>query len=192
MTTKNKKITTPEFRVSFPAVFKPKSFEGQEPKFSIVMLFDKKNKEKLAALNEAIKLAATEKWGADKAKWPKNLKTPIRDGDEKELDGYAGHYFVTASSKQRPGLVDNKLNPILGEDEFYAGCYARATLQAFAYDTAVNKGVSFGLQNIQKLRDGDSFTGRRKAEDDFEAVDDGSDDASNYSNDNSDDEFGLG
>lgn len=182
-----KKVLTPEFRVSFPAVFKAKSFEGQEPKYSITMLFDKKAD--LTGLKKAIQAAAVEKWGEDKAKWPKNLRTPLRDGDEKELDGYAGHYFVNASSKQKPGLVNQKVEPIISEDDFYAGCYARATLQAFAYDTAGNKGVSFGLQNIQKLRDGDTFSGRRRPSDEFTAVEDGSDDASNY--ENQDDDLGL-
>jgi hypothetical protein len=166
---KSAKITTPEFRVSFPAVFKPKAFGEGEPKYSIVMLFDKK-KADLSALKKAYAEAATAKWG-DKSKWPKNLRNPFRDGDEKaETEGYEGCTFISASSKQRPGLVDQQLNPILTEDAFYGGCYARATLTAFAYDWMGNKGVSFGLQNIQKIRDGEAFSGRKRAEDDFEAL----------------------
>ncbi len=33
------KILTPEFRVSFPAVFEPSGMEGQEKKYSVTMLF---------------------------------------------------------------------------------------------------------------------------------------------------------
>jgi hypothetical protein len=80
-------------------------------------------------------------------------------------------------------VVDQRRNAISKEDNtFFSGCYARASLVAFAYDKMGNKGVSFALQNIQKTRDGEPFSGRKKAEDEFDAIEDGSDDAANYSN----------
>lgn len=163
-------VMTPEFRVSFPHVFKPNAFQNQEPKYSVQMLFDKDID--LKAMKRAAKAAAVDKWGADKAKWPRNLRLPFRDGNEKpDLDGYENVIFVSASSKQRPGVVDQRLQAVTEEDgTFYAGCYARATLRAFAYDAAGNRGISFGLQNLQKTRDGDPFSGRKKAEDEFDAV----------------------
>jgi hypothetical protein len=160
---------TPEFRASFPNVFTARSdFDGQEPKFSIVMLFDKKTD--ISALKKLCEQAVKEKWG-DKV--PKNLRSPFRDGDtdKPDMDGYAGCVFVRASSKGRPGLVDASVTPIVNQEDFYAGCYARATVNAFAYDKAGNQGVAFGLQNVQKLRDGEPFSGRTKAEDDFDATD---------------------
>lgn len=161
------KVLTPEFRVSFPSVFQAKSnFDGQEPKYSIVMLFPKTAD--LSRLKAIAKQALDEKWPGDKK--PKNLRTPLRDGDEKELEGYAGHIFINCSTKLKPGIVNANRDPIISPDEFYAGCYARATVNAYAYDTAGNAGVAFGLQNIQKLRDGEPFSGRTKAEDDFDAV----------------------
>lgn len=173
-----KKVLTPEFRVSFPSMFKAKSFNGGPEKFSLVMLFDKKSD--LTKLKKAVSVAMTEKFG-DKSKWPKNWKNPFRDGSEKaDLQGYEGMTFVTASSKQKPGLVNNKVEPIIAESDFYAGCYARATVIAYAFDTAGNRGAAFSLQNVQKLRDGDAFSGRKSAEEEFDAVDDGSDDASNF------------
>ena len=174
------KCTSPEFRVSYPHVFKAHSgFEGQEPKFSITMLFPKDTD--LKELKRAALNAAVEKFGP-KEKWPKVFRLPFRDGDEKsDLQGYEGHTFVAASSKQRPGVINGQKIPIIKEDEtFYAGCYARATLIAFAYDTAGNKGVSFALQNIQKLGDGEPFSGRKKAEEEFDSVDDGSDNPESY------------
>lgn len=185
MEIEKKKATTPEFRVSFPHVFEKHSgFDGQEPKFSLVMLFPKNVD--LKELRRAAFNAATEKWGP-KEKWPKNMRMPFRDGDEKtDLNGYEGHFFVSASSKQKPQVVGNKkvdgaFPRIEKEDEqFYAGCYARATLIAFAYDKMGNKGVSFSLQNVQKLRDGEQFSGRKNAEDEFDEVEDGSDNAENY------------
>lgn len=163
------KVTTPEFRVSFPSVFKATAFENQEPKFSIVMLFDKKTS--LAPLKALAKDAIEKKW-PDASKRPKGLRSPFRDGDIEKPDtqGYAGCMFIRATSKMRPGVVDQSVQPIIDESDFYAGCYARATLTAYAYDTAGNRGVAFGLQNVQKLRDGEPFSGRSKAEDDFDVV----------------------
>lgn len=178
------KIVTPEFRLSFPAVWAPKAGpDGGEEKYRIVMLFPKT--EDIRSLKKLAFDAIVEKWGPDKAKWPANLRNPdlktylsptgkdgwpFRDGDSQSLDGYAGCVFVAATSKQQPGVVDGKLKPIIEKDDLYAGCYCRASITAFAYDKAGNKGVSFGLQNIQKIRDGESFSGRSRAEDDFEPI----------------------
>ena len=158
---------TPEFRVSFPHVFTANQYENNDPKFSVVMLFDKGTS--LKKLKKLVEEAAAEKWPKGK---PKNFRSPFRDGDDKDpmMDGYEGCIYVTASSKQRPGVVDQDVQKIIDEDEFYAGCYARATVTAYAYDVSGNKGVAFGLQNVQKLRDGERFSGRSAAEDDFEAV----------------------
>lgn len=167
-TISSKKIMTPEFRVSFPNVFQARAdFDGQSPKFSIVMLFPKTTD--ISALKKLAQEVATEKWPKG---LPVNLRNPFRDADKEkpDMDGYAGCIFISAKSKGRPGLVDSQKTPILTPEEFYAGCYARATVNAFAYDKAGNVGVSFGLQNIQKLRDGEPFSGRTKAEDDFSCV----------------------
>lgn len=177
-------VMTPEFRVSYPAVFKPQvnNLNGKS-EFSVTMLFDKKAD--LAALKNAAKEAIEVKWGKDKAKWPKGLRLPFRDQAEKakEVDGKQvlpagyeeGATFITARSNQRPGVIDRKKDDIIDETEFYAGCYARATLRAYTYDQSGNRGVSFGLQNLQKLRDGERLGGRTAAQDDFSAVEGGDD-----------------
>lgn len=179
------KIKTPEFRVSFPSVFKPKGFGTQEPKYSVTMLFPKsKDGSRAKDLPELVKLlgeVVAEKW-PDPTKRPKNLINPIKCGDTDEMqDGtlrgekypeMKGHWVIMASSKAKPGLVDENVQPIMDEDEFYSGCYAMATLTAFAYAPGKGReqsktGVSFGLQNIRKTRDGEKFSGRASAADDF-------------------------
>ncbi len=192
-----KKVLTHEFRVSFPAMFTPKAFEQQEPKYSLVMLFDKKINLKKPATNkagqplsvsmwDAAQNAINEKWPDPKTR-PKNLRMPFRDGAERsDTPGYDNCVFITASNKNQPGLVNQSRQPILNERDFYAGCYARAELIAFAYDKAGNRGVSFSLQNVQKLRDGEPFSGRKAAEDVFDAVEDGSDNEENYGSSDSD------
>lgn len=150
------------------------------------MLFEKDGTD-LTDLKRAVAAAATAEWG-ERSKWPQGLKLPFRDGDEKsDLAGYEGTTFCSASSKSRPQVIDQKLNPIVAEDEsFYSGCYARATLIAYAWSNKFGKGVSFSLQNLQKLGDGEQFSGRRNATEEFDAVEDDSEDPANY--DGSDDE----
>lgn len=162
----SRKITTPKFRVSFPCVFTAKSFKSGAPKFSLVMLFDKNAD--LQDMNAICREAAEEKWGTN---LPKGLGMPFHDGAEKEYAGYEGTIYCPATSLQMPGLIDQQRNAILSENDFYPGCYARATVVAFAYDTAGNKGVSFGLQNVQKMADGDRLDSRKKAEEDFDSID---------------------
>jgi len=167
----NKKLLTPPFRASFANVFKPRApFEGKEPVYSIQMLFPKSTDMKV--LKEAVRDAVVKKWGADKTKWPKNLRLPFKDGNEKNLENYKDMIVVEARSKMKPGLVDQNLQDIIEPSEFYSGCWARATLSCFSYDTVGNKGVSFGLQNLQKVKDDEAFSGKRNPKDDFESLDD--------------------
>lgn len=162
-------VMTPKFRASFANVFRPgKSMEEGKPgKYSLTMLFEPGAD--LSKLKAAAAQAVKDKWG-DKP--PKMLRSPFRDQGEKEFDGYVeGGIYINATSDKKPGLVDAQLNDIIDETDFYSGCYARATVRAFAYDKAGNKGVAFGLQNVQKLADGESLGGgRAKASDEFEAV----------------------
>lgn len=186
-----KKCVTPEFRVSFPAVFEPKLFEGQkEAKYSVTMLFDKKTD--LTALKKIARAAGTEKWGADQKKWPKFRYAAFRDGDAEKPDtvGYENTIFCTAKSKVQPGLVDGRRQAILSQQDFYAGCYARAEIIAYAYDQAGNKGIGFALQNIQKLRDGERLSGRKEAADVFDEVADASESEESYNTEATDDNAG--
>lgn len=166
-------LFTPEFRVSFPNVFRPqKSMEaGKDPKYGITMLFAKGAD--LSKLKKAAADCAREFFGArlDNPVFAKKLRSPFRDQGEKDFSGYeAGAIFINATSKIKPGLVDAQVQTIIDESQFYAGCYARATVRAFAYDQAGNVGVAFGLNNIQKLREGEPLGGRARPEDEFEAA----------------------
>lgn len=163
-------VMTPEFRVSYPNLLEPRLNDlNGKMEFSLVALFPKGAD--LSSLKGAAQAAIVEKWGADKTKWPKNLRSPFRDQGEKESEGYeAGAIFINMKSNQRPGVVDANVKPIIDPSQVYAGCYGRATVRAFAYDQKGNRGVSFGLQNFQKTRDGESLSGRMKPEQEFEPI----------------------
>jgi hypothetical protein len=168
MENKPKRVTTPIFRVSFPNVFQPKLNElSGKTEYSMVMLFDKKAD--LKPLKELAAATVREKWG-DKV--PSGLRNPFRDGDVEKAgrEGYVNVIFINAKSNQKPGVVDGDCQPIINTEDFYPGCYARATLTAYAYDNKGNRGVAFGLGNVQKVKDGEPFSGRSRAEDDFAPV----------------------
>lgn len=167
------KVVTGRVRFSYVNVFEPRAVEeGQEPKYSVSILIPKSDTQTLAKIEKAIEAAKTaglSLWG-DKVL--PNLKLPLRDGDEDRPDdpAYAGHYFINATSKAKPGIVDAQLNPIIDSTEFYSGCYGRASINFFPFNKAGNRGIAAGLNNLQKLADGDFLGGRSRPEDDFEPV----------------------
>ena len=179
----SKTFTSPDGRVAFPAVYKAEVFEeGQEPKYSLVLLIPKANKAAVAKIrkiyDDCVKAFAAEgKWKGKTA----GLRCPIRDADEEGIDkvGYPGCLFMKFSSANRPHVVDNEVLPI-GADEgrFYAGCWARVRFSVYAYDKAGNKGVAFSLEGVQKIKDDEPFGAKREApEEMFETVPfDGEDD----------------
>ncbi len=171
-TTPVTKVVTGKARLSYVHLFQPREGQdGGEPKYSVCVLIPKTDKatlDKVKAAIEAAKQAGAAKFGG---KIPAGLKNPLRDGDT-ERDGpeYKGHYFINASSKQKPGVVDAQLNAVLDQQEVYSGCFGRVSLNFYAYNTNGNKGVGAGLQNVQKLADGEPLSGRSRAEDDFTAA----------------------
>ncbi|MCI7804434.1 MAG: DUF2815 family protein, partial [Oscillospiraceae bacterium] len=104
----------------------------------------------------------------------KVLKTPLRDGDLERPDdeAYANSYFINANSASAPGIVDADRQPIIDHSEVYSGVYGRASINFYAFNSNGNKGIACGLNNLQKIRDGESLGGKSRAEDDFNDEDD--------------------
>lgn len=102
------------------------------------------------------------------------IKTPLRDGDMERPDdaAYANSYFVNANATSAPGIVDADCNPILTRSEVYSGVYGRASISFYAFNSSGNKGIACGLNNLQKLRDGEPLGGKASAESDFASDED--------------------
>lgn len=158
-------IITPEFRAAFVGLFKataPKDNPNGAKKYSMRAVF--MPDADLSALKEQAKLAAEEKWGQGKV--PKTIRSPFRYNEELEnpIPGVPDDAVVmtfSANEDRRPGVVDKNLQDIIDDSEVYSGAWFRAQVRAYAYDNAGNKGVSFGLQNVQKTKD-DEPLGRGK------------------------------
>lgn len=170
------KVVTGEVRLSYAHLVKPYSNQpGQPEKFSVTLLIPKSDvttKQKIdAAINAAIQQGVKDKWNGVR---PPVVAIPIHDGDGvRPSDGMPfgeeckGHWVMTASTKTRPEVVDINLQPILNETEIYSGMYGRVSINFFPYAVQGKKGVGCGLNNVQKLRDGEPLGGRSSASDDF-------------------------
>jgi hypothetical protein len=173
MGTTSTKLILPPALGSYANIFKPRAFEGQAPKYSIVLIWPKEEKEKLKPLIAAIIEAARAKFGEKAAEMLKGnkLKNPLRDGDVDRADepSFKGCYFVTASASadRQPGVVDAKVQPVFEESEAYSGCIFRASVNLFAFDKGGNRGVAVGLNNLQVVKKGTRLDGRKNAEADF-------------------------
>lgn len=166
------KVVTGKVRFCYANVFEPTSMnEGDTPKYNVCILIPKSDTKTLEKINKAIEAAkqAGKAKIADKSgKIPSTLKTPLRDGDEERGDdeAFEGHYFINANSTRKPSIVDRDLAPIMDKEEFYSGCYGRASINFYTYNVN-SKGIAAGLNNLQKLEDGERLAGGSSAEDDF-------------------------
>ena len=189
--TERVRLLTPRFRVSFPDVFEKRVFQGQGPdsgRYACTALF-----EGFEVKDGKTLIIVPGSWvESEKAKWKALLaecnrvsidvfKKPMKDldrgayklpfhrGEEKEYAGYGpGVVSVTMSAKNfKPNVVDQRdLGTPIGPEEFYAGCYARASVTPFAFNN-IGKGIALGLNSLKKLQDGARLDNVRSAQDDF-------------------------
>jgi len=169
-----KVITGPDTRWSYANIWEAKSINGGSPKFSVSLIIPKSDTRTIAKIEAAIEAAYRE--GEAKLKGNGKsipplaaLKTPLRDGDTERPDdpAYADAYFINANSATAPGVVDADRNEILNRSEVYSGVYGRASVNFYAFNSNGNKGIACGLNNLQKIRDGEPLGGKSRAEDDF-------------------------
>lgn len=174
-----KVITGPKTRWSYANVWDPKSINGGTPKYSVSLIIPKSDVATVKKIKAAIQAAYEE--GESKLKGNsksvpslKVLKTPLRDGDLERPDdaAYADSYFINANSASAPGIVDADRQPILERSEVYSGVYGRASINFYAFNSNGNKGIACGLNNLQKIADGEPLGGKSRAEDDFADDDD--------------------
>ena len=168
-------VITPEFRGCWMQVFRakpPKDEPDGKKKFQVRAAFDP-SKADMTLLKKEAEAAAVEKWGNAV---PKNLRSPFRRNDELDnsVAGIPDDWIImtfSANEERRPGIVDHNLQDIIDEADVYAGARYRAQVRAFGYEARGNKGVAFGLQNLQKLGDGEPIgSGNIPASKAFDAV----------------------
>lgn len=167
------RVVTPEVVLSYPHLLTPQANSNGKPKFSSSLIL--LPGADMAGLQRAAMAAATAKYGDKAAELfrTKKIRSPFR------TDWEAKNYpkdsvFLNVRSEQRPLLVFPNLEPVPMDritEVFYPGCIVKASVTAFAYNREGNQGISFGLNTIQFIRDGERLDNRVAPEDEFEAVD---------------------
>lgn len=160
-------------RISFANIFEPKAINGGDEKYSVSCVIPKSDKATLMKIHKAVEAAKEDgkvrKWNG---KIPPNLKLPLRDGDIDRPDDetYQDCMFVNATSKDAPGIVDRRVQPVTDPMMVYSGCYCNVSVNFYAFNANGNRGVAAGLSNIQFVRDGERLSGRVSAEAEFDAL----------------------
>jgi len=166
-------IITPEFRVSYAHFIKPHAItEGDEKKYSCKVVLERSNDDHVAFVKKLKTVAVTiakERWG----KVPAKLALPFTNGDNTDNPEFEGCILFNATRKEdfgKPDIVDADRQDIIDPQEIYSGMFCRVSLSPYAWTYGKKQGVSFGLVNVQKTRDGDPLGGGGvKASDEFDA-----------------------
>lgn len=166
------KVLTGLIRFSYVNVLKPRVDDDGNEKYSTCILIPKEDEKTIANIEKAMENAnlmgtQTGRFGGKK---PKNCMEILHDGDddaEEKGEYFAGHYYINASSKLPPGVVNKFKEPITDTTEFYSGCYGHASLNFFPYNYSGKIGVACGLNNLMKVKEGEMLGGRANADDDF-------------------------
>ena len=176
ITNPTKVITGVNTRWSYANVWDPKAIDGGKPKYSVSLIIPKDDEVTVNKIKAAIQAAYEEgqsilKGSSKVTPAFEDLQLALRDGDEKYRktgdEIYKDSWFVNASSKQQPGIVDRNRVEILDRKEMYSGVIGRAAINFYPYNQKGNKGIAAGLNNLQKIRDGEALGGASRAEDDF-------------------------
>ena len=161
-----------KMRVSFVKVFRAEAFRGSgrgvsadggQKAFSINVLIPKDTKEGKDLhddIEDMIDDAMQDKWGKDKPRL-KPDKFPLRDGDDEDYDGYAGHWYLSARTTSRPKVIDadGKTQLVEEDNRPYSGCYCNVWVRIWIQDNDFGKRVNCSLEAVQFVRDGEAFSG---------------------------------
>jgi hypothetical protein len=161
-------------RVAYPHLFEPYAYQnGPNKKYEITIMIPKTETALLDEIKKAIASARSKKWPGEA---PKGLMSPVKDGDEMSSDSFKDHFILRAKATprgengNRPGVVLPNLKPA-GPDDIQSGDFCNVDVNPYGYDQSGNKGIAFGLNNVQLVQKGDRIgTGKARPENVFEAM----------------------
>ena len=139
------RIVIKNVRLSYANIWEPKLVQGDtdgKMRYSASLIISKDDTKTIKAINKAIEEAKVEgkaKLANKNGAIPKNIKLPLRDGDEDrpDDDAYAGCYFLNAnaSADHPPKIVDRRVEPVMdrctpGATPTYRSRSSRSTRRA--------------------------------------------------------------
>lgn len=182
----SRKLILKNVRFSYVRVFEAEQFNGVgESHYSVVLLIPKTDTALVKQINDAVKAEAQDYFSRDpkfKGRVPENFKSPLRDGDDPKKEGQAGFegmYYITAKRKEefgQPIVLDKRKQFITVKEDMYSGSWGVAAISLYGYNmSSDNRGITAGLNGIQKVTDDDRLDGGSSVND-FEDLDDENDD----------------
>lgn len=166
-------------RLSYSHLDKPWAADTEtEPKFSVCCIIPKSEKEAIKCIREAeaaaeaAGIAGIPTWKGQK---PRNLKSVIHDGSEREGEEYQDAIYFSASSKKEVPVL-NRLKEDIDPAQAYSGCWAMVSVRFYPFGKSGNNGISAGLNAVVKLADDDRLGGFVDSRKDFDDIDFGTDD----------------
>lgn len=182
----SRKLILKNVRFSYVRVFEAEQYQGVgEFHYSVTLLIPKTDTALIKQINDAVKAEAQDYFSRDpkfKGQVPANFKSPLRDGDAPEKEGQAGYegcYYIVAKRKEEHGqpiVIDKGKRPITVKEDMYSGCWGVASISIYGYNmSADNRGITSGLNGIQKVTDDDRLDGGSSVND-FDDLSDENDD----------------
>jgi hypothetical protein len=179
------KVKLNNVRLSFPSLFEP---DGKYNKYNAVFMFAPDSAE-AKAVREAIEASAIEKWKdrkkaltfiescmrSDKSCY--NTAPKVSSDTGEAYDGFEGMHWIRSSNAAQPLVIDSNKAPLSKKDgKPYAGCFVNASIDVWVQDNSYGKRINATLLGVQFARDGDAFSGgRRASETDFDEISSGTD-----------------
>lgn len=155
-----KTLTIGLVRFSYLHIWEPQTGDIDTGKYSASFLIPKSDTKTTEQIQKAIKEVFSE--NTDKLGTKMSaVRSPLRDGNEKDAEEYENCFFLNAKSKDRPGIVDKHCNPIIDKFDIKSGDYGFASISLFPYNQNGNKGIGVALNHIMKVKDGESLGGDR-------------------------------
>jgi len=150
--------------------------DEERAKYSTAVLIPKTQKDAIAKMKKCIQAAydqaVTKYWGGKKPNIAENSDAwPLRDGDDKDDDNYAGHMFVNAKTGKKPSVTDKAGEPIMDEDEMYSGVWAWVCITYYGYKVNGKCGIATALEAVRKCKDDEQFGGSVSQQEAFGSLD---------------------
>lgn len=173
------RIQIKDVRLSYPALFRPKGFQGSSdnPKYQASFIIDpesKLGKKNLSLIEDAIDAAKDRKWG-DKPPKLKADKLCLIEGDP-DKDEEDGMMVLRSSNAKAPLVLDRDKTELDESDgRPYGGCYVDAIVRIWAQDNEYGKRINGSLEAVRFRRDGEAFGAPPPDPDEFDDIDDDED-----------------
>jgi hypothetical protein len=183
----NKEYIIKGARLSFPDLHEPKSVNGGKPRYGASFLLDKdKDKKQIKEIEAILQEIADSEFGG---KIPTGDRSALRDGSEKDYDGYENAMAVSANraeKRKRPTVINAKREHVSPDEDGYpyAGCFVNAKVNFFSMNGKNDKGhepshgkrICAELQVVGFAKHGEPFGSSAPSIADMPEVEDDDDD----------------